>query len=96
MADDLYKYQRLRDLIPRDSPLHAVYGPLEHGQFTQDEVGRNPLMAIPMLAFIPAYTGLKAMGAFPRARSPASLDEMAEAYRGVGRGLIDAAGKLNF
>jgi hypothetical protein len=85
--DDLFHYQRLRDRLPPDHPLHAVYGPLEHGQFTEETVQGNPLMALPLAVATPAYTAGKAVGLID-ARSPASLDEVLEAYKGIGRGLF--------
>jgi hypothetical protein len=85
--DDPFHYYHKRNVLPADSPLHAVYGPLEHGQFTEETVQGNPFMALPLAVATPAYTAGKAVGLID-ARSPASLDEILEAYKGIGRGLF--------
>lgn len=62
-------------------------GPLEHGAYAESRVRERPVLGvIEQLAMIPGYTGAKALGLMD-SRSPASVDEMAEAYRGVGRGV---------
>lgn len=86
---DPYFYYKLRNQLPPDSPLHATYGPLEHGQAMQEMVSRDPLSAIPLgLVGIPGYTLGKATGMIRGARSPASAAEMIEAYKGLLRGLF--------
>lgn len=85
---NLFHYQQLRAALPPDSPLHAVLGPLEHGQFAEDAVRDNPLMAVPMSLAIPAYTAGKAAGLVRGTRSPASWDEIFEAYKGLWRGML--------
>jgi hypothetical protein len=87
--EDLYRYYNLRNSLPADSPLHAQYGPMEHGQAMREIVGRNPMMALPLgLVGIPGYSLGKATGMI-QTRSPASLEEILQAYRGLGRGLED-------
>lgn len=76
-----------RNALPRNDPQHAVLGPAEHRAFAREWTQEQPLRAVPsLLAGIPAYTGAKALG-LTKARSPASLNEMAEAYRGMWEGL---------
>ena len=80
-----------------DAPLeesHAL-APAEHGAYSELRVRERPLWGpVEQLAAIPGYTAAKAIGLMRDERtSPPSLDEMAEAYRGVGRGMkanIDA------
>lgn len=86
--DDLYHYWRIRDSLPRNDPRHALYGPMEHRQFAHETVRDNPLMALPLAAAIPAYTGAKALG-LTNARSPASTDEMWAGYHGLVEGMLD-------
>ena len=62
-------------------------GPLEHGAFAESMVSRNPLWSVPLLFATPAYSAAKHAGLL-QTRSPASVDEMAEGYRGIGRGLL--------
>ena len=90
---DPYYYYKLRQTLPPDSPLHAVYGPLEHGQAMREQVSRDPWSAPLFAGAIPVYSGLKALG-LTDARSPASMEEMSEAYKGVGRGMLDWLGSL--
>lgn len=86
---DPYYYYKLRNQLPPDSPLHATYGPLEHGQAMEEMVGRNKLAALPLgMLAIPGYTLGKATGMISGTRSPASWDEVLEAYRGIARGLL--------
>ena len=76
-----------RNALPRNDPQHAVLGPAEHRAFAREWTKEQPLIAAPaLLASIPAYTGAKALG-LTKARSPASLNEMAEAYRGMWEGI---------
>lgn len=75
-----------RAKLPRNSPAHAVLGPLEHRKYVQGVVQENPLQAAPMALAIPAYTLAKALR-LTNARSPASFDEMGQAYRGLWEGL---------
>lgn len=74
--------------LPKGDPRHAVIGPAEHRAFARDWTRRNPLSAVPvLLGGIPAYTVAKAAG-MTNARSPASTQEMTEAYKGLGEGLL--------
>ena len=62
-------------------------GPQEHQAFAREWTRDNPWLAVPSLtAAIPMYSGAKALG-LTKARSPASLDEMASGYRGMWEGL---------
>lgn len=66
----------------------AVLGPREHGAWAEFRVIDNPVYGpIEQLFAIPGYTAAKAVGLLG-GRSPASVDELAEAYKGMGRGLI--------
>lgn len=86
--DDLYELARQRNSLPADDPRQAQLAPQEHGQFTQEVVRDRPWMALPLAAATPAYTAGKAAGLID-ARSPASLSEISEAYKGIMRGLSD-------
>jgi len=64
-----------------------VLGPLEHGAFAREWTQENPVVAVPsLLASIPGYTLAKLLG-LQNGRSSASIDEMAEGYRGMWEGL---------
>lgn len=77
----------LRDAAGSDNPLQATLGPMEHAAFAREWTEDQPFLAVPsLLAAIPAYTAAKALGLI-KTRSPASLSEMVQAYRGVGQGL---------
>jgi hypothetical protein len=59
----------------------------EHRAFARQWTKENPLVAVPsLIVAIPAYTAAKATGLI-KARSPASLDEVTQAYRGLYEGL---------
>ena len=79
---------RLRNSIPADDAQQAFLAPIEHAAFAREATAENPLSAIPLALAIPAYSGAKAIG-LTNARSPATLDEVLQAYRGIGRGLSD-------
>lgn len=68
---------------------HDVIGPMEHKAFVREAVRDDPWMAVAMGFAIPAYTALKAMGVFPDARSPASMDEVFAGYEGLYEGVTD-------
>lgn len=88
-ASDPYFYYKLRNTLPANDPRQAELGPLEHQQVMQEMVSRNPLSALPLaLVGIPGYTLGKATGMIQGARSPASLEEMEDAYRGLWQGLV--------
>lgn len=66
----------------------GMLGPYEHRAFAREFAGERPLAAALSLPFaIPAYTGYKALGG-GKARSPASLEEMKQAYIGLMEGLM--------
>jgi hypothetical protein len=91
---DPYFYGRLRQQLPRNDLMHGVVGPLEHKEFVRDFVNTGGMLAAPsMVLGIPAYTALKWIGAFPKARSPASWDEIFAGYEGLFQGLRDKARK---
>jgi len=92
---DPYQYGRQRaGMLPTD-PMHSIIAPLEHREFAREAVGRNPLMAGPLAAAIPAYSLFKMLGIIPRDKntSPASLDEMFAGYEGLFSGLGDSMRK---
>ena len=79
---DLY---RLRN---KQGANQGMLGPLEHRAFAREFAQDNPLTAAISLPFaIPAYSGYKALG-FGNARSPASMDEILQGYKGLLEGLI--------
>lgn len=84
---------RWRELVfARDRATMAenqALGPREHGAYSEFRTLEKPIYgAIEQLLAIPAYTGAKTLGFLTDERTtPPSLDEMAEGYRGVGRGL---------
>lgn len=92
MPKDRYKYGRLRDaLLDDDTAGHKEIGPLEHGEMAEDFVRYNPILGpVAAAVAIPAYTAAKALG-LHKARSPASVREMVEGYRGVSRGMYQNA-----
>ncbi len=66
----------------------SVLGPLEHGAWAAYQTHKNPLMALPLMYMIPGYEAAKAVGLMS-GRNPASLDSLAEGYRGMWRGLLE-------
>lgn len=71
-----------RERVPREQ--QGFISPYEHRAFSREVVQENPLMAISLLAAIPAYQGYKAiMGA----RSEPSLDQVLQGYAGIGDAL---------
>lgn len=77
----------LRAAFDGDPRMQAMLGPMEHEAFAREQVEDDPWRGVPaMLAGIPAYTAAKALG-LHGGRSPASMNEIAQAYRGVGEGL---------
>lgn len=85
----------MRARLPRNDPMQASIGPMEHAAFAREWTEEQPYFAVPsLLAAIPAYTAAKYLGLFGgKNRSPASLEEMAEAYRGMGQGLQNVVGR---
>ena len=85
----------LRNSLANDDPRHREIAPFEHRAFAREWAQESPLLASASLPFaIPAYTTAKALGAVS-ARSPASLDEMAQGYRGLGEGLLENLRRFN-
>ena len=80
---DLYSAYNARNQPGADQ---SKLGPIEHGQFTEATVRQNKAMAIPLAVAIPAYTAAKALGIL-KTRSPASMEEMKQAYKGIWKGL---------
>ena len=78
----------MRDALPADDPRQAVLAPYEHAAFAREWTRDDPLVAVPSLAVsIPGYSIAKLLG-LTHSRSPASLSEMGQAYRGMGQGLL--------
>jgi len=98
--DGIPRYQRKADggLVQASRPSHAeLYArrgqgdqsvaPAEHRAFAREWTQENPLVAVPsLLAAIPGYYTAKKLG-LVRSRTPASVEQVSEAYRGVGEGL---------
>ena len=79
----------LRNSLSDTDPRHKELAPYEHRAFAREWAQESPLLASASLPFaIPAYTAAKALGAVS-ARSPASLDELTQGYRGLGEGLLE-------
>jgi len=78
---------RLRNSLAPDDPLQAELAPYEHAAFAREWTEENPVVAVPSLAVsIPGYSLAKLMG-MGHSRTPASLAEVTQGYRGIGRGL---------
>jgi hypothetical protein len=89
ILDEFNELVVARDRLADDDPLHAIYGPAEHGAYARARVNDAGLFGlIEQLAGITAYTPLKAMGVYG-GRSPASVDEMLSGYGGALMGLLD-------
>lgn len=83
-----------RNRLPSGHPAQKTLGPAEHRAFAREWTRESPLVAVPsLLAAIPAYTLAKRLGV-KKARTVGSLDEMAEAYRGMREGAYDALRRL--
>lgn len=77
----------MRDKLAPDDPRQAEIAKYEHQAFAREWVKENPALATASLAAaIPAYTAGKATG-LVKSRTPASLDEMTAAFKGIGQGL---------
>lgn len=97
-AIDLLEYERTKPLAERShAELYNLRGqlpkdqqnkvaPYEHRAFAREAVAENPAMAASLAVAIPLYSAAKALG-LSKARSGASLDEMAQGYTGIGEGL---------
>lgn len=91
-ADDQEAFERwaalLRERQGAPAARQAALGPREHGAYAELRVRDRPILGpIEQLLAIPGYTAAKGLGLM-RGRSGASVDEMAEGYRGVGRGVL--------
>jgi hypothetical protein len=77
----------LRNSLPKDDPRQAEIAPYEHQAFAREWVKEDPVTATAsLLGAIPAYSAAKAVGVV-KSRTPASFDEIASAYKGIGQGL---------
>ena len=80
---------RLRDSIPHDDPRQRILAPYEHAAFAREWTMENPAVAVPSLAVsIPGYSLAKLLGYGNERTTPASLAEIAQGYKGMGRGLM--------
>lgn len=90
-------YNRWRELLAQRREPGAeqeVLGPFEHGAYAESRVREHPLYGVvEQLGAVPGYTLAKALR-LQSGRSPASVDEMAEGYRGIGRGVAANIGDL--
>jgi hypothetical protein len=78
----------LRDSLAANDPMQATLAPYEHAAFAREWTQENPAAAVPSLAVsIPGYSAAKLLG-LTHSRTPASLAEMAQSYRGMGQGLL--------
>ena len=67
--------------------------PQEYRAFAREWTQENPMMAVPSLTFaIPGYYAAKKLGLI-RSRTPASLEQVTEAYKGIGDGLASLLDK---
>ena len=79
---------RLRNSLPDNDPRHQMLAPYEHAAFAREWTMENPALAVPsLMVSIPGYSLAKLVGA-SKARTPASLSEMGQSYKGMGRGLL--------
>ncbi|AVO23112.1 hypothetical protein RIVERRIDER_24 [Xanthomonas phage RiverRider] len=77
----------LRANIPPDDPRQIELAPMEHRAFAREWAKSSPVMASLSLPFaIPAYTAGKSVGLI-NARTPASMTQMTEGYKGMWEGL---------
>lgn len=75
------------ELYQRRAKGDQSVAPQEHRAFAREWTRENPWVAVPsLLAAIPSYSAAKRLGLI-RARTPGTLEEMGEAYRGIGEGL---------
>jgi len=76
----------LRAQYPDDSPMQAQLAPYEHQAFAREQTQRNPLAGAGLAVAVPGYALAKLLG-ISHGRTPASWDEVAGGYRGIGQGL---------
>ncbi len=97
----------LRASLAPDDPLHELLAPIEHRAFARESVSESPVMAASLGIAIPAYTGAKWLAQntdlgratlgqmdYFKDSSPASFQEMAQAFRGVGEGMATWQGQI--
>lgn len=79
---------QLRDSVPPNSPLQAQLAPYEHRAFARELTQENPFMAVPLAIATPSYQLGKLLSPSNLgARTQPSLEELLQAYRGIGEGL---------
>lgn len=80
------RHQSLYQARDREGFQDPRLAALEHGAFAESNVRENPILGPPaQLLAIPGYAAAKKLGLVEDA-TPPSLGQMAEAYRGLGRG----------
>lgn len=88
---------RLRSRFSGDKVMDPLLAPAEHMDFARTTVQDNPLMALPLAAATPLYYMAKQpmmmdigkrMGLVGQQATPASIDQLFAAYRGIGQGLF--------
>jgi hypothetical protein len=82
----------LRNRAP--GTLQNLIAPYEHRAFAREATAENPLMALPIAAAIPLYSGAKALGLI-KTRSEPSLSEIGQGYLGIGEGIGKYLGLLS-
>lgn len=71
-----------RERVPAEQ--QGFISPYEHRAFAREVVQENPMMALSLLAAIPAYQGYKAVVG---ARSKPSMDQVLQGYAGIADGI---------
>lgn len=82
---------QLREQYSGDQTAQNILGPMEHRAFLRETIAENPLSAGAWSVIHPIYTGSKFTG-IRSGRSRAYGDEVIEGYKGIGEGLLLAAG----
>lgn len=96
---DPQAYERWRELYMKREEMgpeadHSKIAPLEHGAYAESRVREQPILGpIEQLLAIPGYNMARALGLMDT-WSPVTLDDMAESYRGLGRGVGANVGDL--
>ena len=80
----------LRDRLPPEE--QARIAPYEHRAFAREVVADSPLMALSLIAGVPAYQVAKALG-IARSRTRPSVEQLKQGYIGIGEGLGLLGGK---
>jgi hypothetical protein len=77
----------LRSRVGPDNKIaQNLLAPHEHALYNEGVVRENPLTALPLSIYTPAYSLFKQLGLIDT-RSDASLEEMKQGYVGIGNGL---------